>query len=80
MILPGKHLRTHRSLIGVGQQILLCLDFPRSTSELWENVRAQPSFKSTPLAYDWYLLALSLLFAMDAIELDGGVLRRRDAA
>lgn len=78
MILPTKYLPHDRALLSVGAEILAQLSEPRSVSELWECVR-EDRLKSTvgsPLSYDWFLLALNLLYAICAIELCDGVIRR----
>lgn len=40
MILPAKHLRHDRALIGVGADVLAVLDGPSSVSAVWDAVRA----------------------------------------
>jgi len=78
MILPGKHLRQDRSLIGIGSEILGALDQDRTVSELWEQVRtfraADP--KLLPLSFDWFVLALSFLYAAKAVEYSRGVVSK----
>ena len=75
MILPGKHLRQDRALLSVGAEILLHLDEPRSVSDLWERVRRTRESMSTlaVLSFDWFILALNLLFAIHALDLADGV-------
>jgi hypothetical protein len=75
MILPGKHLRQDRALLTVGAEILVHLDEPRSVSELWERVRrARESMPALAvLSFDWFILALNLLFAIHALDLTDGV-------
>ncbi|CAO4145467.1 hypothetical protein LPLAFNJD_LOCUS1948 [Methylorubrum aminovorans] len=78
MILPGKHLRPDRALLGVGGDILTVLAGPAPVSHLWEGVcelrasRENPS----PLTFDWFVLALSLLYAMKAVDLIDGLVVR----
>lgn len=73
MILPTKHLRTEQSLLGVGALLLARLRRPKTVSALWESVKAEPSVGSYPR----FILALDLLYALDAIELRKGSLARR---
>lgn len=73
MILPTKHVNISQSLLGLGAAVLRQLEHPLSPSHLWERVRSADDASS----YDRYLLALDLLFACDAVELGGGLLRRR---
>jgi hypothetical protein len=77
VILPGKHLRQDRALLGVGGEILACLDEDRTVSELWECVRNQRAqiAVTTPLSFDWFVLSLSFLYTISAVELVHGVIR-----
>ena len=69
MILPAKHLSQERCLSGVGAEIIRQLDRPLSASELWVRVcRANENFAPT---FDWFALALSFLYAINAIDYDG---------
>jgi hypothetical protein len=79
MILPGKHLRQDRALLGIGAEVLAQLDEPRSVSEVWERVREvrQASPAVAPLSFDWFILSLNLLYAISAIDLANGLLVAR---
>ena len=80
MILPGKHLREDRALISIGGEILSILGGPRKVSDVWEEVRALRAAKtgSSQLPFDWFVLAMSLLFALKAIDfVDGSLVPRR---
>ena len=68
MILPGKHLRHDRAMLSVGAEILARLDQPRSVSELWEHVRAVRGPNTVALTFDWFVLSLSFLYAISAVE------------
>lgn len=77
MILPAKHLRQDRALIGVGADILATLDGPLTVSAVWDRVRADRAARSNaaPLSFDWFILALCFLNAISAIELvEGGLI------
>lgn len=78
MILPTKHLSQDRALLGVGAEILAQLKEPRSVSELWETVREDRAKLpgSAPLSFDWFVLALNLLYALSAIDHSNGIVRR----
>jgi hypothetical protein len=80
MILPGKHLRHDRAILGVGAEILARLDQPRSVSELWEHVRAARSLNTMPLTFDWFVLSLSFLYAISAVEDVYGLIQARPKA
>ncbi len=78
MILPTKYLPHDRALLSVGAEILAQLKEPRTVSELWECVREDRTKRvtATPLSFDWFVLALNLLYAVAAIEYGNGVVRR----
>lgn len=80
MILPGKHLRRDRSLVSIGAEILAQLDERRTVSELWERVRiARANTPAlTPLSFDWFVLSLTFLYTISALELTDGVVSIRD--
>lgn len=80
MILPTKHISEERALLTVGAKVLNRLSQPKTVSTLWEEMTRRPLAQRdrTPtLRYDAYLLTLSLLFMIDAIELNNGLLYRR---
>ncbi len=74
MILPAKHLRQDRALIGIGSEILNALDQGQTVSELWERVKLERSNRPNSLSYDWFILGLSFLFAINAVHFDRGIL------
>lgn len=78
MILPTKHLPPDRALLGIGAEILGQLKEPRSVSELWEAVRQARGLipSAAPLSFDWFILALNLLYAISAVDHSNGILRR----
>lgn len=80
MILPTKHIRLERTLLGVGAVILQSLRRPMTISRLWDTVRSQGKLKtlSDPITYEWFILALDMLYALQTITLDKGVLRRAE--
>ncbi|MDQ0466334.1 hypothetical protein QO010_004127 [Caulobacter ginsengisoli] len=81
MILPGKHLREDRALLGVGAEVLSHLGEETTVSELWEKVRTarNSDTQSAPLSFDWFVLGLSFLFAISAIELHRGIVTATNA-
>lgn len=78
MILPTKRLGQDRALLHVGGEILGLLDEPKTVSRVWDEVkRARAGWGAgSTLTYDWFVLALDLLFAVQAIEYDRGRVRR----
>ena len=72
MILPGKHLRPDRSLLGIGGEILEILEHEQTVSELWQRVHDKRDGVKSPLSFDWFILSLSFLYAIDAVHFDRG--------
>ena len=78
MILPTKHLPPERALLSVGARLLESLHGPTTVSGLWEAVRGASSERGefAPITYDWFVLALDLLYALGAIDLERGLVQR----
>lgn len=78
MILPTKHIRPERALLTIGAEILGCLCEPMTVSRVWDELRKRRGDTSEPSAitYDWFILALDLLFIVKAVDFDSGVLRK----
>ncbi len=80
MILPTKHLSQDRALLTVGARLLAHLSQPKTVSALWEEISRPVVIKDSKrpaLRYDAYILALDLLFLMEAIEFQNGLLGRK---
>ena len=77
MILPAKHLSPERSLSGIGAVIIQQLPQPQSVSETW--VRVTRAYGENHVTFDWFVLALSWLYAVGAIEYADGLLARRSS-
>lgn len=83
MILPTKRLTADRALLTVGAEVLLVLaEGARTVSQVWAVIhrRREKSQELAVITYDWFVLALDLLFAIGAIEWGDGKLSRRVAA
>ena len=78
MILPTKHIRLDRCLIGLGGEVIGTLERPMTMSKLWDVIRHRRSADtaSPVVDYRWFVLALDLLYTIYAIELERGVIRR----
>lgn len=82
MILPSKHLSRERALLTVGAHVLSLLARPQTVSALWEALNrhdAGVAVMPRRITYDWFLLALDLLYALGTIELERGLVTRRTA-
>jgi len=78
MILPTKHIRSERALLTIGAEVLGCLREPMTVSRVWDELRKRRGETPEPSAitYDWFILALDLLFIVKAVDFDSGVLRK----
>lgn len=76
MILPGKHLKQDRALLGIGCEILDVLEQGQTVSELWQRVLTHRNVRATPLSFDWFILSLAFLYAINAVRYERGVLIR----
>jgi hypothetical protein len=76
MILPTKGLAVDRALLSIGGDVLRHLDRPKTISRLWDQMRSRQSSLLDAIAYDWFLLAIDLLYMLEAIEFEDGRLRR----
>lgn len=76
MILPAKHVRANRALIGVGGEILHLLREPMTISRLWDQFRSLRTAESAraPVDYRWFILSLDFLFIIGAVRITRGVL------
>jgi len=80
MILPTKHLPQERALLTVGSYILRHLEGKKTVSALWENILAEYDNKRTEhsgISYEWFILTLDFLYAIEAIDTHEGLLYRR---
>lgn len=78
MILPSKHLRSERALLTIGADILVKLKRPCTVSKLWDDIREERRQKHAPtrFSYDWFILALCLLFILGTVSFEDGILKR----
>jgi hypothetical protein len=70
MLLPTEGIGVDRALLTVGGTLLSLLDSPASVTELWErfSLRARPADDAGKVTFDWFALALSMLFALRAVS------------
>lgn len=78
MILPTKRIPEDRALLAVGADVLQMLGRPQTVSKVWEQMQRRREARGTtsPLPFDWFVLSLSFLFAIGAVELHEGRLRK----
>ncbi|MBI1249323.1 hypothetical protein GC197_15945 [bacterium] len=81
MILPSKHLKTDRALIGIGGEVLQLLDQSKTVSRLWEEFRETRSKQGKHvIGFDRFVLTLDMLYLFEAIDFDRGRILRRGAS
>lgn len=78
MILPTKRIPEDRALLAVGADILGIVEQPQTVSKVWDELRKLRAVRpnSSPLTFDWFTLALSMLYTVNALTFDNGRLRR----
>ncbi|MHC5056918.1 MAG: ABC-three component system middle component 6 [Planctomycetota bacterium] len=79
MILPTKHLDEQRSLLRIGAEVLQLLGQPKTVSRLWDDLkssREEGVSLSHPITYDWFVMALDLLYMISVVEYDQGRLTK----
>jgi len=75
MILPTKGIGPDKALLSVGAIILRDLNEPKTVSRLWADLRRVEE-GPPDLTFDWFVLALDLLFLMGTLNYDGGCVFR----
>ena len=78
MILPTKHMRTDRSLLGVGAEVLQTLERPMTVSKLWDEIRSRRNRvdSAAPIDYRWFILSLDFLYMIQAVVLRRGLVEK----
>ena len=79
MLLPTKGIDVDRALLSVGGTLISLLETPTTVSGLWERFRqhARRTGRHSRVAFDWFAVALSLLFTLQVIRWnDNQVLER----
>lgn len=79
MILPTKHLPQERSLIGIGGEVLGLLNEKKTVSALWNEFKRSRQERGAAVTFDWFVLALDLLFMTKAITTERGLVWRVSA-
>lgn len=76
MILPTKRLPEDRALIGIGGEVLGLLGERTTVSRLWHEFKRGRADSAGTASFDWFVLALDLLFMLGAVSIDRGLVRR----
>jgi hypothetical protein len=72
MILPTKHISLSNSLVGVGAELLKCVDTPRTVSSLWNDARSLSQINS----FEQFTLCLDFLYCLGVVDFEDGLVRR----
>jgi hypothetical protein len=75
VILPTKGISPDVALLSVGAKVLALLPEPKTVSRVWDEL-AKSTADQSAMTYDWFVLALDMLYAMGLLELERGRLRR----
>ena len=78
MITSTKGVPPQRALLTVGGEIVQILDDNKTVSGTWAELRRRREARAdAEIAFDWFVLALDLVFAVGAVELgeDGFLVR-----
>lgn len=76
MLLPTKHLHPQKSLVSISGRILRYLSKNSTLVELWESYQSDAS-PNERVTFDWFVLALDVLFAFDVVTIKRGVICKR---
>jgi hypothetical protein len=77
VILPTKHISEEHSLLRIGGDILKILSEPKTISRLWDEWKSCKVKSKSPMkSFDWFVLALDLLFVLNCITFESGKIRR----
>lgn len=75
MILPTKHSGYDRSLLVLGAEVLGILSGPKTLSRTWDELKRN-NINKNYLTYEWFILSLDLLYLLNAIEFENGLIRK----
>ena len=62
MILPTKHMRTQRTLLGVGAEVIALLDHPKTVSRIWSDLKKKRGVDDLKLSFDWLYFRWTCFF------------------
>lgn len=66
-----------RALLVIGADIIELLDQPLTVSRLWNSiVKKRQETSQTLITFDWFVLALDMLYSLHCIEFKQGLLSK----
>ena len=75
MILPTKGISSDKALLSVGAELLRELGEPKTVSRLWADL-SQRRGEAPAVTFDWFVLALDLLYLLGVVEYVSGLVHR----
>jgi hypothetical protein len=78
VILPTKGVGPDKALLSLGAGILRELEQPKTVSRLWSELSTRGA-SGSKYTFDWFVLALDLLYVLGAVEYTAGRVRRISA-
>ena len=74
MIIPTKGIAPQRALLTVAAQIATILDEPMTVSSAWRKLSDWRNAHGAemPISFDWFALALGVLYAVGSVYLEDG--------
>jgi hypothetical protein len=78
MITPTKGIAPQRALLTIAAQISLTLTEPMTVSQAWSALKSwrAKNANNAALAFSWFVLALDVLYALDALRIEGGLIHK----
>lgn len=72
MIFPAKHIRLSESLLGLSAFVLKFLDNPKSTDQIWGEIKKINNSPYLPAnhSYDNFLLAVDYLYLIGIVNIN----------
>jgi hypothetical protein len=64
-------------LIVVGAKVIQILTEPKTVSRIWNEIKKDVDNERNYLTYEWFILALDLLYLLNIIELDRGLIWKK---
>jgi hypothetical protein len=76
VITPTKGIAPQRALLTIAAQVSMTLTEPMTVSQAWTALKAwrAKNANDAALSFSWFVLALDVLFALDILRLENGLL------
>ncbi len=76
MLTPTKGISPQRALLSVSAQISIILTEPMTVSQAWHALKVwrAKNANEAALSFSWFVLALDVLYALNVLEFEGGLI------